>query len=480
VTATLKDLVPVMLLEMIKSAAEPILLALVDQVIALLNPAGVLYKLVKTIYKAVKYFLKYLDKIKVLFGYIKDVFALSASGGLKDAIADKLEAALKSAAPLALAALATLIGIDSIPDKIRKALKTLKDKAQAPVVALLKALAAPFKKILDAILAKLGLTETVLGKPEPLEGVKDGAVWAGVSGSTVEPGLKYNPQLTVQAQLDLWEKQATDPKDKQLILTAKEKLVSVRSSGSRLLASLKAKQDKKGAKNVGGEKKTLSGDMKALAKALAPLIKKFGVAASSGDPCAMAGLQPGKAMWMYKTPSAKVMDRRPAKTTGAVSCEPRGPAVSVTVVDYAVALFDATHQKITSNNPSSHANDAARFWSQCVAGITGDDAGHVIAFSLGGPGVEPLSLTSPQTDFNIFPQEKYANRRDQRSREGRVARACTGTNRVCAKVKLEYGSTTTPARPTKTIYDVWVNGVQNPSAPINFATEYGPDIDNPV
>jgi len=40
VTATLKDLVPEMLKEMIKSAMEPILLAVVDQVIALLNPAG--------------------------------------------------------------------------------------------------------------------------------------------------------------------------------------------------------------------------------------------------------------------------------------------------------------------------------------------------------------------------------------------------------------------------------------------------------
>jgi len=63
---------------------------------------------------------------------------------LKDAIADKVDSLLQSAA--ALAAIAALIGIDSIPDKIAKALMTLKDKAQAPVVALLKALAAPFKK----------------------------------------------------------------------------------------------------------------------------------------------------------------------------------------------------------------------------------------------------------------------------------------------------------------------------------------------
>ena len=94
VTATLKDLIPVMLLELIKSAAEPILFAVVDQVIALLNPAGALYKLVKTIYKAVKFFLAYMKKLELLFGYIKEVFALSASGGLKDAIADKVDGLL--------------------------------------------------------------------------------------------------------------------------------------------------------------------------------------------------------------------------------------------------------------------------------------------------------------------------------------------------------------------------------------------------
>jgi len=35
---------------------------------------------VKTIYKAVKFFLAYMKKLELLFGYIKEVFALSASG----------------------------------------------------------------------------------------------------------------------------------------------------------------------------------------------------------------------------------------------------------------------------------------------------------------------------------------------------------------------------------------------------------------
>jgi len=61
----------------------------------------------------------------------------------------------------------------------------------------------------------------------------------------------------------------------------KKKLVMVRSSGSKVLAALTAKvEGKNAARNVAAYKKTLSEDMKALATALVPLIKKFGAKAS--------------------------------------------------------------------------------------------------------------------------------------------------------------------------------------------------------
>jgi hypothetical protein len=200
------------------------------------------------------------------------------------------------------------------------------------------------------------------------------------------------------------------------------------------------------------------------------------MAASCTDPCSDANLSLGHAIWYYQMASGPVTDLRGMPPYGSPTrCAMSGFPTSVTVVNYALALFDQTHRMITSINPASPADNAARYWSRCLAGIQTDDAGHVIANSLGGPGLGPM--TPLQSDFNIFPQDLTSNRVRQRTREVRVASAAK-SNRVCIKVALAYSSAVNPARPSQITYDVWVNGVRNPNSPIDF-TSYGPVIPNP-
>ncbi len=196
------------------------------------------------------------------------------------------------------------------------------------------------------------------------------------------------------------------------------------------------------------------------------------------DPCSMQMLKPGEARLVH-TDLMTFVDRRDYVNTTSTTCitpcatNPRTDTSQL--VKEAFALVDAKNKTIGTG---SGTGVPERRWARCLVGKDSDDAGHVIGNkSLGGSGM--------LVDMNLFPQEVKSNQAQQRTRENRLKALLNPPHnscRVCAHITLHYdppGPTNMyPGRPTYIVYDVWVNGVQNPSMPLDFTT-YGPRINNP-
>lgn len=89
-------------------------------------------------------------------------------------------------------------------------------------------------------------------------------------------------------------------------------------------------------------------------------------------------------------------------------------------------------------------------------------AGHVIARELGGHG------DLRRRPLNIFPQNAALNTNESRfwrRRELEIVRLFrTGCPQVCVRIVFRYDTSGPyPARPTYLIYDLWVDGVQQPT-----------------
>jgi RHS repeat-associated protein len=119
------------------------------------------------------------------------------------------------------------------------------------------------------------------------------------------------------------------------------------------------------------------------------------------------------------------------------------------------------------------ADDDARKWVQNVVGVDEavvghiDQAGHVIARELGGAG------ELGATPLNVFPQNAVVNTdqgRFWRRRELEILGLFrNGCPTVCIRIVLRYPRANDPtvmypARPNNLIYDLWVNGMQRPTA----------------
>ena len=176
-----------------------------------------------------------------------------------------------------------------------------------------------------------------------------------------------------------------------------------------------------------------------------------------------------------------VVDRRPRRNNICTG-DPTG-TINQRVITKVVAW-------ITSTGGGDIAKPAATDWVRCVVGQLSDEAGHVIGNLLGGKGEgPPAALRRPDCDgvagancFNIFPQNRRANRGKLRWRDQQVSMQLRG-NRVCIQIELVYSGENydplLPGRPGKLIYDVWVNYVQKPGDFNNPAGQWVPTIDNP-
>jgi hypothetical protein len=162
--------------------------------------------------------------------------------------------------------------------------------------------------------------------------------------------------------------------------------------------------------------------------------------ASAPDPCADPTQKQG-----YQRKKVKVKDRRPGRRFGQM--------IDIEVVETLI-------KQITKSDldTGSDTTDASQAWAQCVAGLPGDDAGHVLGNQLGGSG---------RVDgMNLYPQNLSENRGLQRAREDWVYGEVNAGKCVCVKITLRYDPIgfnvqTHPARPTKVIYEVWVNGMHS-------------------
>jgi len=160
-----KDALVGMLVEMLKQVALQLIVALAVKIISLLNPAGAIVQILRTAYDAVMFFINNMGRILKLFDTARQAFMTAVQGGGVGAIAGKVESLLAGAVVPSLDAVARLIGIGSLPSKIRAVLMTLKRLAQKPARAFLSAIGRPLSRLFDKALAFFGLTGI---KPKPL------------------------------------------------------------------------------------------------------------------------------------------------------------------------------------------------------------------------------------------------------------------------------------------------------------------------
>jgi hypothetical protein len=97
-------------------------------IIGLLNPAGALIKIVKTIISIVQFFIQNGSRIVALIEAILGSLAAIAAGD-SSGVAKKVEQALAGVIPIALGFLASLLGLGDLPAKIQGIL----DKIRAPI-----------------------------------------------------------------------------------------------------------------------------------------------------------------------------------------------------------------------------------------------------------------------------------------------------------------------------------------------------------
>jgi hypothetical protein len=97
-------------------------------IIGLLNPAGALIKIVKTIISIVQFFIQNGSRIVALIQAILGSLAAIAAGD-SSGVAKKVEQALAGVIPIALGFLASLLGLGDLPAKIQGIL----DKIRAPI-----------------------------------------------------------------------------------------------------------------------------------------------------------------------------------------------------------------------------------------------------------------------------------------------------------------------------------------------------------
>lgn len=143
---------------------ERVLMAGIQWIIGLLNPASAFFKACKAIYDIVVFFVNRASQIAALISAIIDSIAAIAKGNLSAAI-KWVEDALAKAIPVAIGFLAALLGLGDISGTIRKTI----DRAQAPVNKAIDWVIHQAVKLVKVV--GKGIS-SVLGKKEPEKDAK--------------------------------------------------------------------------------------------------------------------------------------------------------------------------------------------------------------------------------------------------------------------------------------------------------------------
>lgn len=140
---------------------EKVLIAGITWIISLLNPAAAFIKACKAIYDIVMFFVQRGSQILALVNAVLDSVTAIAQGAL-GAAAAAVENALAKAIPVAIAFLASLLGLGGISDKIRAII----DQVRAPVNRAIDWIINKAVSLGQSVLRTLGLRDEETGEEE--------------------------------------------------------------------------------------------------------------------------------------------------------------------------------------------------------------------------------------------------------------------------------------------------------------------------
>ncbi|MBE9044998.1 DUF4157 domain-containing protein [Pleurocapsales cyanobacterium LEGE 10410] len=133
-----------------------IIIAGIQWVLGLMNPASGIIKIVKAVVDLVQFFVSNIDTIKQVLASIGNVFHAVISGAV-GMIATAVEQSLADILPLLLGLFITILGLGAIPKAVRKVIKTLRKPINKTVGAVFKKVGKLFDKVAGKVKGKLGI-----------------------------------------------------------------------------------------------------------------------------------------------------------------------------------------------------------------------------------------------------------------------------------------------------------------------------------
>lgn len=133
-----------------------IIIAGIQWVLGLMNPASGIIKIVKAVIDLVQFFISNIDTIKQVLASIGDVFHAVISGAV-GLIATAVEQSLADILPLLLGLFIAILGLNAIPKAVRKVIKTLRKPIDKTVGAVFKQVGKLFDKVAGKVKGKLGI-----------------------------------------------------------------------------------------------------------------------------------------------------------------------------------------------------------------------------------------------------------------------------------------------------------------------------------
>lgn len=227
-------------LEGVKIAGE----AIAKNLLPLLFPASAVGKALLAIIDAVRWLWREKDKLLSLFEKVKTLFQKAMKGVSESEIAESVVGFLSGSVAPILSAVASIFGMGSIPERIKKVLEAVQKTAQKPIKTLLNALAKPITAIFDKLRSAIpgGLKDEDMPLVKPAEYGPEGKkqVWVTAQGEKVL--TSDNPKEDLEKVLERGDK------DKNA--RALELVKELKAKAKKLFDSLHTKaQNTQGIKN---------------------------------------------------------------------------------------------------------------------------------------------------------------------------------------------------------------------------------------
>ncbi|MEM6612395.1 MAG: DUF4157 domain-containing protein, partial [Cyanobacteria bacterium P01_C01_bin.72] len=133
-----------------------IIVAGIQWVLGLMNPASGIIKIVKAVVDLIQFFITNIDTIKQVLASIGNVFQAVVSGAV-GLIATAVEQSLADILPLLLGLFITILGLGAIPKAVRKVITTLRKPIDKTIGTVFKKVGKLFDKVAGKVKGKLGM-----------------------------------------------------------------------------------------------------------------------------------------------------------------------------------------------------------------------------------------------------------------------------------------------------------------------------------